>query len=259
MSLVYSCIAPHSPITLPTVGDEKQSQIQHTLDTFKDIEGELYVMQPDTLIVISPHAPISEEAFSVHLATQFTANFQEFGDQDTKLHFMPDVELVSKVRENADQGDSPVSVNIIDQSELDYGSAVTLFHLTQHVPNIKIMPVSVSMRSLADHFAFGRLLRNVASDSNKRIAIIASTDLSHTDAPEGLTFDTKIQEMIRNNTIDDITKLNPELIELAQASNAARTLAVLFGALHNLAAESSVQSYERPFGVGLLVAQFNLI
>lgn len=259
MSLVYSCITPHSPILMPSVGGDKQSHVQHTLDAFKDVEGELYVMQPDTLIVISPHAPISKEAFSVHLATQFTANFKEFGDQDTKLHFMPDVELVSKVREYADQGDQTVPVNIIDQSELDYGSAVTLFYLTQHVSNVKIMPVSVSMRSLQDHFAFGRLLRNVVSDSTKRVALIASTDLSHTDVAEGLTFDTKIQEMILQNSIDEITKINPDLIEQAQASNAARSLSVLFGALHNLSAESSVLAYERPFGVGLLVAQFNLI
>lgn len=268
MSLVHASIIPHSPVLLPTIGSEHVAKLQHTIDAIKEVEGEMYVTQPETIFVISPHGPTTNEAFSIHLAPQFTINFSEFGDTTTTATFQADIELISKIREYADsnQADAEFSVpvNIVDHSDLDYGSAVPLYYLTQHLPQVKIVPISVSMLDAKQHFQFGRLLRRVAIESNKRVAIIASAELSHFpaqphDNSAGQTYDAKIQEMIKTGKYDDILKLNLSIVEAAQAEHGHQALLILFGALSDLECKPQVISYEVPLGVGMLVTQFNLL
>lgn len=266
MPLVFASIVPHSPITIPSIGKEKSETIVKTLAGVKELEGELYVMQPDTLFVISPHAPTAETSFSVNLAPEFTADFREFGDMEINLRFPCDIELISKIREYADSHNSSL-VNVISQTNLDYGSAVALYLLTKHVPKVKIVPISVSLLDAKAHYEFGAMLRSVAMQTNKRVAIIASTELAHNigDAsadgyhPDSKTFDSKIQEMVTTGDLATILKLNSALVENAQAVGALKTLSMVFGAIDGMGHDARILSYERPLGFGLLIAEFNLI
>lgn len=266
MPLVFASIVPHSPITVPSIGKEQSEIIAETMAGIKELEGELYVMQPDTLFVISPHAPTAETSFSVNLAPSFTADFHEFGDAETNLQFQCDIELVSKIREYADSHNSAV-VNVINQSNLDYGTAVSLFHLTKHVPKVKIVPISVSLLDAKAHYDFGAVLRNVAMQTNKRVAIIGSTELSHSVADgntdgsstDSKTFDSKIQEMVRTGDLASILKLNSSVVENARATASLKTISMVFGAIDGMGYDARIVSYEDPLGFGLLVAEFNLI
>ncbi len=266
MPLVFASIVPHSPVTIPSIGKEKSEVISKTLAGIKELEGELYVMQPDTLFVISPQAPTAETSFSINLAPEFTADFREFGEMDINLRFPCDIELVSKIREYSDSHNSSV-VNVISQTHLDFGSAVALYLLTKHVPKIKIVPISVSLLDAKAHYEFGRMLRSVAMKTNKRVAIIGSTELAHNIGekspdgyhPDSKTFDAKIQDMIHTGNLNTILKLNLGLVENAQAIEALKTLSMVFGAIDGMGHDARILSYERPLGFGLLVADFNLI
>lgn len=264
MSLVFAAIIPHSPSTLPQLQSDPSS-IVATRKALKDLEGELYVMQPDTLFVISPHAPMNEGAFSINLSPEFICTYEDFGDATTSLKLHGDVELVSKIRELADERSFPV--NIITQPDLDYGSAVALYHLTQHLPLVKIVPISLAQLSIEQHYQCGELLRYVALQSNKRIAIISTAELGHTlsaDSPHGYhpaseAFDQSILEAIKSGDLTQLQSFNLELAESAQAVNEFRTLVTLSGVLDQSRVQASVLSYEVDHGSGLLVAQFNLI
>ncbi len=264
MSLVFAAIVPHSPSTLPTVRGNGE-QLQSTLAAMKELEGELYVMQPDTIFLISPHAPMSEAAFSVNLSPEFICTYEDFGDANTSLRLHGDIELVSKIREYADQHSQ--SVNVITQPELDYGSAVALYHLTQHLPTVKIVPISLAQLGVEDHYAFGQLLRSVALQSNKRIALISSAELGHTLSadsvhgyhPAGEAFNKTILDCIRGGDLTQLQSFNLELAESAQSVNEFRTFVLLSGALGGARVQASVLSYEVDHGSGLLVAQFSLI
>lgn len=264
MSLVFAAIVPHSPSTLPNV-QGGNGQLKTTLIALKDLEGELYVMQPDTIFLISPHAPMSEAAFSVNLSPEFICTYEDFGDADTSLRLHGDIELVSKVREYADQHQQPV--NVITQPELDYGAAVALYHLTQHLPTVKIVPISLAQLGVEAHYHFGQMLRSVAQQSNKRIALVSSAELGHTLSadsvhgyhPAGETFDQAILDCIRSGDLTQLQSFNLELAESAQSVNEFRTLTLLSGALGGARVQASVLSYEVDHGSGLLVAQFNLI
>lgn len=264
MSLVFAAIVPHSPSTLPNV-PTGPDQLKTTRTALKDLEGELYVMQPDTIFVVSPHAPMSEAAFSVNLSPEFICTYEDFGDAQTSLRLHGDVELVSKIREYSDQHQQ--SVNVITQPELDYGSAVALYHLTQHLPAVKIVPISLAQLGVEQHYAFGQMLRSVAQQSNKRIALISSAELGHTlsaDAPRGYhpageAFDKSVLDCIRSGDLTQLQSFNLELAESAQSVNEFRTLVLLSGALGGAQVQASVLSYEVDHGSGLLVAQFSLI
>ncbi len=256
MSLVFAAIIPHSPSTLPGM-ETPGSQLAKTRAALKDLEGELYVMQPDTLLLVSPHAPMSQAAFSVNYAPEFICTYEDFGDNTTSLRLHGDIELVSKIREYADQ--HAVSVNMITQPELDYGAAVALYHLTQHLPAVKIIPVSLAQLSIEEHFKFGAMLRSVALKSNKRIAVISSAELGHTLTPDAQSFDKAVLDAVKLGDLTQLQSFNLELAESAQSVNEFRTLVLLSGVLSNAGIQSNLLSYEVDRGSGLLVAQFSLI
>lgn len=264
MSLIFGAIVPHPPIIIPEVGADNLQKVEKTVAAMKELEGELYVMQPDVLVVISAHAPMSEEAFSLNLSPDFKGNLKEFGDQKTELKFACDIDLISKFKEKAD--DERIPLNMNSSSELDHGLTVPLYYLTQHLPQIKIVPVSYSMLDYQAHFDFGNIIRRVAQESNKRIAIIASGDLSHRltqDAPagfspEGKAFDEKLQQALKEKNVKDILKFNPKLVQEAGECG-LRSIIILLGALNELNYDVRQLSYEGPFGVGYLVTQFSLI
>ncbi|MFA6474599.1 MAG: class III extradiol dioxygenase subunit B-like domain-containing protein [Patescibacteria group bacterium] len=257
MSLVFAAIVPHSPSTLPGMNGD-QAGLTNTRTALKELEGEFYVMQPDTIFVLSPHAPMSEASFAVNLSPDFICTYEDFGDAQTSIKLHGDIELVSKIREYADAHRQPV--HSITQPELDYGAAVALYHLTQHLPSVKIVPVSLAHLGVEQHYAFGQLLRSVALQSNKRIACIASVELGHamTD-PAGKAFADRIMKTIQSGDLTQLQSLNLDLAESAQAVNEFRTLVLLSGALSEAKVRANILSYEVVHDSGLLVAQFNLI
>ena len=263
MSLVFTGVVPHPPLLIPDIGKDNAEKVKKTRQALEEMEGDLYVLQPDTIFIISPHSPISPEAFSLNLATKFESKFEEFGDPKTKCEVKCDIELISQIKEGADYSDTDLPVNIITQPQLDHGICVPLYFLTQHIADVKIVPVSYSMLDKDMHLKFGKLLRNIALESNKRIAIIASGDLSHSLSkesqygmtPQGKTFDDIIVKSIKENKLDDIVNINPEVIEKSHQCG-YRSLLVLIGALQGSNYDTKFYSYEAPFGVGYLVAQF---
>ena len=96
-------------------------------------------------------------------------------------------------------------------------------------------------------------------------AIIASGDLSHclrTDAPvgfrkEGAEFDEAVQASIRQMTASKLISMNEDFIEAA-AECAYRPLLILFGMIERMNVRPEILSYEAPFGVGYLTAEFHL-
>lgn len=264
MSLIFGAFVPHSVQLIPNAGAAKDfSLLKKTRLSLEELEGELYTMQPDTLLIISPHSQITPKSFALNLAPEYTSDFSNFGINDIKLTFPGDAALVSAIKEKADALDVPV--NLISQTHLDYGVSVPLYYLTQHLPKIKIIPISYSQLDYKKHFAFGEILRSVSIESNKRIAIIASGNLSHQlnansptgFTPEGPTLDQIILKILNNRNYQDLLKINPQITDAANECG-LRSLLILIGALEKSKHETNVLSYESPLGIGNLVTHFCL-
>ena len=153
----------------------------------------------------------------------------------------------------------------MSKKKIDHGAGVPLYYLTSHLKKIPIVPLSYSFLDYAKHLEFGKLLKKVIAESSLRIAVVSSGDMSHCltkDAPapyspKGQEFDNKLLELVKNKDYQNIIKLNSEFIEEA-AECGLRSFLILFGILAEYNYDTEILSYEGPFGVGYLVANFRL-
>jgi len=261
--LVFSAICPHPPILIPAIGKDNLDKIKDTETAMKKLETDLYASKPDIIIIISPHGEIIPDAFCINLDSKYTAGFEEFGDFSTKMEFNSTPLLAMKIKERV-EGTLPIVMTSTEQ--LDHGTSIPLFYLTKHLKGIGILPICYSFMDYQSHFEFGQLIKKEIAKSEKRIAVIASGDMSHAlteDAParyspKGAEFDKKFIQLLQRKDIRGIIKMDPKLIDKA-AECGLRSFIILLGILDEYKYEPEVYSYEGPFGVGYLVVNFKFI
>ncbi len=263
MSLVFAGIAAHTPLLMPTIGKDGLTVIEKTKTAMEQLERELFAAQPETIIVLTPHGDSLPDALSINLNTKYVTNFEEFGDLVTKLEWKSEIMLVDRFREDFKNKHLPL---VLGSSEhLDYGSAVPLYYVTQHLPQVRVVPLIVSQLDMKTHYTVGKALKDEIMGSTKRVAVIASADLSHRvaeNSPEGLSakgvaFDEKIVEIISKQHSVGIMDIDEPWIAESRACG-AKVIATLCGLLDDVRHEAKILSYEKPFGVGYLVAQMKI-
>lgn len=260
--LVFSAITPHPPILIPTIGQDSLEQIKKTKEAMQELARDFYVSQPGTVIIISPHGKLLENAFTLNTSPEFTVSFKQFGDLETELKFMGDVELAYQVKEALE---TEIPLQLISDPELDHGVGVPLYYLGQNTKNIKVVSLGYTSADLKTHFALGQELTEIIRQSPKRIAVVASGDLSHCltkqapapYSPQGKKFDKKLIELLKEKEIDSILNLEPKFIQAA-AECGLKSVVILLGVLSEFNYTPQILSYQGPFGVGYLVCNFEL-
>ncbi|MBU1178021.1 hypothetical protein KJ903_02275 [Patescibacteria group bacterium] len=261
MSLTFTAITPHPPIIIPTIGGEELKNVAQTVAAMKKLGKDFRHANPDTAIVISPHAPLSPDAFVINNSSRLHGNFQNFGDFTTQLEFATDTDLSQKISDAASAAKIPVEHS--DSPDLDHGSLVPLYYLAKNNPNLKIVVLSFSYNPLADHFRYGQIIKKVINAKlNQKTALISSGDLSHRLAPEapagfnprGQEFDTLLVKLLKEKNTTGILNLESDLIEAAGECG-LRSICIMLGVLADTNYNVEILSYEGPFGVGYLVAK----
>lgn len=261
MSLVFAAVTPHPPLLIPGIGKNELEKVKKTKEAMEQIEQDLYLAKPNIIIVISPHGSIYKDAFCINAHTDFVSDFEQFGDFETKMKWRGSPDFAAHIAHAGYEHNVPVQ--IMDEQKLDHGSTVPLFYLTQHLPDVKVLPVGYSELGTKEHLAFGNVLKDLIAQSDKRIAIIASGDLSHgltTDAPAGFSkvgkqFDDKIIELLQTRNTVGYTSLDNTFVEDA-AQCGYRSFLIALGVLQNVNYTFKNLSYEGPFGVGYLTGEF---
>lgn len=263
MSLVFAAISPHPPLLIPAIGKQAAKKIAKTKAALEQMEKDLYISHPEILIIISPHGSYFPDAFTLNASPEYQTDLREFGDLSTRIKFKGEHNLSTMIREGSLQEKIPVSM--ISEARLDYGAAVPLVYLTKHLKNIKIIQIGFCDLDWKTHVAFGAAIKEQIANSDKRVAVITSGDLSHalvTDAPAGYNpagpkFDQKIQELLSENNLVGMLQLDKKLVTDASECG-FRSFLILMGILHNMHYTYKSYAYEAPFGVGYLTANFSL-
>jgi len=227
------------------------------------MERSLYASHPDVIFIISPHGSYFSDAFTLNVCPEYETDFAEFGDISTKIKFKSEGALAYKIRKASFAQNLPIAT--IGESKLDHGSSVPLCFLTSHLKNVPILQFGFCDLPPKTHIEFGNVLQEVILNSNKRIAVIASGDMSHaltSDSPagfsvEGKKFDTKIQDLLSHQSISGMLQLSPEFTSSA-AECGFRSLLILMGILQGVRCSYRQLSYEAPFGVGYLTAIYEI-
>jgi MEMO1 family protein len=259
-SLVFAGIAPHPPIMVPEVGRDAIVDVRSSIDAMAVLTERVIRSGAETLILISPHAPLDAAAFVAYDGPQLHADFANFRAPTAIVHAELDDELLTEItRTAAEQG---LATMRIKGGDLDHGTAVPLYFLQCYGWNGRVIALGYSFLSNEDHVRFGRCIRQAIDKLGRSVAFIASGDLSHRlqrDAPAGYNpqahlFDEEVVDAIRSCSTSRIVNLDPELRRMAGECG-FRSMLVAIGATQELEPSCEVISYEAPFGVGYLVAQ----
>lgn len=261
MSLAFAGICPHAPIIIPNVGKENIASVKKTIRAITKLAKDFQASSPEIIIIISPHGALFENAFSINYSEEYIGSFQQFGDFNTNLEFSPDIKFLHKLKERLEH---QLPTILVQEKKLDHGVSVPLYFLTKKIkPNI--VPVGYSMLDFEKHLEFGRLIKEEIMNSEKKIGVIASGDLSHrlsSEAPAGYSplgeiFDQKIIKLLQKKDIKGILEMDKNLIDQAGECG-LRSFLIMLGVLEETNCQPKKYSYESPFGVGYLVMNFGL-
>jgi aromatic ring-opening dioxygenase LigB subunit len=263
MSLNFAAISPHPPIIVPGIGTEED--LQKAADTvfgMKKLASAFKEAEIDTLIVISPHSLIYPDQFNVAGMKKLFGTFSQFGAPEIMMELGNDIDLALEIDKAANK--EGLKTLLYDNNgefmELDHGLMVPLYYLrVQQESSFKVVPIAYSNLSKASHFAFGQVLRDVAKNYSGRVGILASGDLSHRliQNHEGKVFDKKLKEDLKANKSAEILQYDEDWLE-SIGECGYRSILILLGVLDGIKTKCDVLSYEGPFGVGYLVANFKL-
>src|SRR3989442_6995443 len=259
-SLVFAGIAPHPPIMVPEVGHDSCVEVQKSISAMVELTERIIKSGAETVVLISPHAPLEAVAFVAYDGVTLYGDFSMFRAPETKVEVSLDDDLLTEITRAAEQHDL-ITLRIRD-TDLDHGTAVPLYFLQRNGWNGSVVAVGYSLLSNEDHLRFGSCVSAAIEKVGRRVAFIASGDLSHRlkrGAPAGYNpdahlFDEEVVDAIRSCAASRIVDIDQE-----QRRNAGecgyRSMLVAFGVVEGRSAACEVISYEAPFGVGYLVAQ----
>ena len=259
-SLVFAGIAPHPPIMVPEVGRDAIGEVRASIDGMAELTHRLIRSDAETVVIISPHAPLERDAFIAYDGPQLHGDFANFRAPGAVVRTQLDDQLLNQITRAA--ANEHLIVMRIRGFGLDHGTAVPLYFLQHNGWEGKVVALGYNFLSNEDHVRFGNCVRMAIENTGRRVAFIASGDLSHRlkpDAPAGYNpaahrFDEEVVEAIRSCATRRIVEIDPELRRTAGECG-YRSMLVAIGATQDLESGCDVISYEAPFGVGYLVAQ----
>ena len=266
MSILGAIAVPHPPIIVPEIGRGEEEKISATAKAYKDAARFIAELNPQTIILPSPHSTAYTDYFHISPGRGAQGDFAQFGAGSVRLQADYDQEFIKTL--TALTGQAGLQAGTLGEREprLDHGTMVPLYFLHQaglgHIPIVRI-----GLSGLGDdaHYRLGQLIQQTADQLDRRVVILASGDLSHklkNDGPygfakEGPVHDQKIQEIFASADFLSLMQLSPDLREAA-AECGVGSFEIMAGALDGLEVKAELLSYEGPFGVGYAVATFDV-
>jgi AmmeMemoRadiSam system protein A/AmmeMemoRadiSam system protein B len=258
--LVFSGIAPHPPIMVPEVGRESIVGVRHSIVAMTDLSERLIASGAESVILISPHAPLEADSFVAYEGPEVYGDFANFHAPETSVSAPVDDELLAAI--SAAAAADGYGVSTLADYDLDHGTAVPLYFLLRNGWQGRVVALGYSFLSNQDHLRFGACVKRAVDAVGRPVGFIASGDLSHRLAPhapagfnrDAHVFDESVVAALRANNPQGIVEIDHELRKLAGECG-YRSMLVAIGASSGLPLSCEVMNYEAPFGVGYLVAQ----
>ena len=271
MSKLIGCaFMPHPPIMIPEVGQAELEKIRSTVAAAEQVATTLKEYNPQTIIIITPHGPVFEDAASISIHPRLRGTLAGFGVPEVSIGFETDGLLVRHIVKKCERLGVPLVELTDDLAKtyrlnltLDHGALVPLYYFQKAGFKGQLVHLSMGMLPYEEMYTFGKAVQSAIAMTDKRVVVIASGDLSHRlipDAPAGYSprgaeFDRQIVEALGRVDVKALFNLDPDLI--AEAGECGlRPAYFLMGILGGQEVQAEVLSYEGPFGVGYAVAQF---
>ncbi len=261
--IIFSAILPHPPLSIPGVGNEKsRGCLSLTSESLLKISEEFWGCDPETIIIVSPHGKIEPYNFVINEAPFLVCDFSRY-HLPKQIEFFNDMAIVEDIKYACEMNEIPIHGY---QGKIDHGTFIPLWHLYSNSKAhfVRLVQISFSLLEMEKHFEFGKILGKIFDQYHpqKRIAVIASADLSHKltfNAPAGYSpeakyFDQKIIDVLKKRDIKRLIDFKKsDSIEAAECG--LRSIVVILAIIDCYDWKFRFFSYEYPFGVGHLVAR----
>ena len=263
MSIATAYMVPHPPMIVPQVGRGSEQQIRKTIRAYEAVAAEIAEIRPETILVTSPHAVLYADYFHISPGKQATGDFGSFRAPDVRFEETYDTELVKTICAFAKEQGFPAGTLGERDRRLDHGTMVPLYFVEQRYRDFRLVRIGLSGLSLADHYAFGRIIRQAVEQTGRRTVLIASGDLSHKlqsygpygFAEEGPEYDRRIMDAAGRAAFGEMLDFGESFCEKA-AECGHRSFVIMAGALDGTDVEAKVLSHEDVTGVGYGICSF---
>lgn len=269
--ITYAALSPHPPIIVPYIGGERLQEAQLTVNGMKKMAGELLASAPETIVFLTPHGNVFADCISYLSEPVLTGDFSNFGSNAEGTSVNNDLSLLAEIEKRSSRAGIaflPVDSDTAHRNRLnpclDHGILVPLHYLAEAgMKDISVAAISIGYLSILELYALGKIINDVAGHLGKRVAIVASGDMSHRLKdegpydyhPDGPRFDDIIKNLLDTGDTASILTI-PEEIRNNAGECGYRSIVIMVGALDGRNFEPRIFSYEGPFGVGYLTAGF---
>lgn len=257
MGISAGFMVPHPPLIIPDVGGGEEKKIQQTIDAYQKAAETIGLLQPETVVLISPHQTMYADYFHISPGQEARGDFGQFRAGKISMEVSYDTEFVRVLCENAE--DVGLQAGTLGERErkLDHGTMVPLYFVNQYWTGYRLVRIGLSGLPLTEHYRLGQCIKETAQSLGRNTVVIASGDLSHKlreDGPygyqeEGPAYDERIMDVMVRGAFGELLEFSEDFCEKA-AECGHRSFTIMAGAFDCIGVEAQRLSYEGPFGVG---------
>ncbi len=264
MTVKATYLLPHPPLLIPEIGKGEEKKINKTIQSMYHIVEKISEIQPDTMVFITPHGPLFQDAITIHYSPQLKGDFKGFRINNIHLECRNDLEFVEFLDDLSFDNDIPVALvddqfkkNYQVDSRLDHGVTVPLYFFKKASFSAKVVVITYGLLDEISLYRFGQLIQSTAKQLQRKIVVIASGDLSHKLTPfapagysdKGIKFDEIMMQNFKSDNRLGFFSMQRDFIEEVGECG-LRSVQIMLGTVHGLKTKNQVLSYEGPFGVG---------
>lgn|GEM_PF-6139742 len=264
-SIVGGWIAPHGVVS--DMPEERLRLVPETDRAMRLAAREIVRRDPEAVILIAPHGFRAADANTVSLCYRNACELRTWYPWRSDEMVVPgDPELGQAILTEAAVSDIPALGLIYGATSepvypMDWSITAPLSYLLNAGYTGSLIPVTFSQLPFRQEWRFGEALARAIGTSGHRIAVVASSDLSHVHSAEGpygqkpiaAHFDRFIEETVRSGNLERLLGADPAWVDEA-AQDGLRSIAILGGALQSTRLRLEVLAYEVLVYFGMLTA-----
>ncbi len=257
MGISAGFMVPHPPLIIPDVGGGEEKKIQKTIDAYQRAAEMIGRLQPETIVLLSPHQILYADYFHISPGQGARGDFGQFRAPQASMEVSYDAEFVRVLCESAKEAGLQAGTLGEREKKLDHGTMVPLYFVNQFWTGYRLVRIGLSGFPLTAHYRLGQCIKETAQSLGRNTVVIASGDLSHKlkkEGPygyqeEGPAYDARIMDVMGRGAFGELLEFSEDFCEKA-AECGHRSFTIMAGAFDQVSVEAEQLSYEGPFGVG---------
>ena len=226
---------------------------------------EIAALAPETIVISSPHSVMYADYFHISPGAHASGSFANFGAPGVSFEVDYDERFAMQWANHAAVNEIDAGVLGERDPQLDHGTMVPLFFITQKYTDFKLVRIGLSGFSLATHYRMGQLVSTVAEELGRKVVYVGSGDLSHRMTedgpygfhPKGPEYDDRIMDVMGRGDFDELMDFDEALCQHA-AECGHRSFVMMAGALDRKAVRIEKLVHQGVTGVGYGICTYHV-